>query len=177
MGTDKSQLMLHGKTFLERIASVLAEVTERVTLVGNHKENLRLELPQTPDIYTGWGALGGIHGALTACRKDWALVVACDLPFITVQLLTTLISKRDSFQIVVPLQKEGLPQPLCALYQVASCLKYSEQLIQSGEHRPLALLKCMRTRWVPFAEISHLSGGDKFFHNVNTPQDYALALE
>jgi molybdopterin-guanine dinucleotide biosynthesis protein A len=31
----------------------------------------------------------------------------------------------------------------------------------------------VRTRWVLFNELSLLKGADRFFDNINTPEDYA----
>jgi molybdopterin-guanine dinucleotide biosynthesis protein A len=177
MGTDKAPLVLNGKSFTERIAETLATISTRVTLVGRVPDDVILQLPHAPDIHPGWGALGGIHGALSACQSKWALIIACDLPFVTTELLTHLAAARTGYQAVAPIQKDGRPQPLCALYEVSACLKQTEQLIQSGMHRPLSLLQCVRTCWVPFTQLLGLKDAEKFFLNINTPQDYALALE
>jgi molybdopterin-guanine dinucleotide biosynthesis protein A len=79
---------------------------------------------------------------------------------------------RENFAAVAPIQSDGRPQPLCALYQVVPCLNQAAQLIKSGERRPLALLQSVGARWVSFAELADLVGADRFFDNINTPQDY-----
>src|SRR6266699_1655303 len=83
MGTDKSRLLLGGQTFVEQIARELLQVAESVTLVGRKSDKGELKLPSTRDLHKHWGALGGLHAALSACQSEWAAVVACDLPFIT----------------------------------------------------------------------------------------------
>ena len=176
MGTDKAKLHLQGQSFVERIAKTLASIATEVTLVGRVSADVGPELPKAPDIHPGWGALGGIHGALKACQSPWALVVACDMPFVTAELFAHLASLRTGHEAVAPVQEDGRPQPLCALYEVASCLEQTEGLIQSGKHRPLSLLQCVRTCWVPYSELLELEGAERFFLNINTPQDYALAL-
>ncbi len=176
MGTDKAQLHLGGQSFVERIARSLASIATKVSLVGRVSDDLGPALPRVPDIHPGWGALGGIHGALNACRSPWALIVACDMPFVTEELFAHLASLRTGHEAVAPVQDDGRPQPLCALYEVASCLEQAEVLIQSGKHRPLSLLQYVRTCWVPYSELLELEGVERFFLNINTPQDYALAL-
>jgi molybdenum cofactor guanylyltransferase len=179
MGTDKSQLVLGGQTFVERVATALSSVTNAITVVGKRHANIQSSLRTVSDIYEQWGALGGLHAALSACRADWAVVVACDLPFVTGELLARLASLRDSLRddldVVVPVQRDGRPQPLCAIYRVGPCLKIAEKLIQSGEHRPIALLQSGRTSWVAFEELADLDGANRFFDNMNTPGDYARA--
>ena len=71
MGTDKSQHVLDGQTFVERVAAALSAVTNAITLVGKRHANVQAKLPTVSDIYEQWGALGGLHAALSACRADW----------------------------------------------------------------------------------------------------------
>ena len=175
MGTDKAQLHLDGQTFVERINSALAFVVEQTRLVGAQEESAAWHLPVVADVYTKWGALGGLHAALFACRAPWAAVVACDLPFVTGELFVRLASLRENFDAVVPVQTDGRPQPLCALYRVEPCRKQAEELIAEGERRPRALLRAVETRWVDVAELLDIEGARLFFTNVNTPEDYLEA--
>ena len=173
MGTDKSRLLLGGQTFTERIANTLLTVASTVTLVGRSSDNPHFRSAE--DVYPQWGALGGLHAALSACSADWAIVVACDLPFVSRALFVRLASVRGDFAAVAPVQKDGRPQPLCAIYRVSPCLAMAEKLIQSGERRPGTLLQSVRTRWMAFNELADLRGANRFFDNLNTPDDYARA--
>lgn len=170
MGRDKSQLTLENQTFTDRIAETLLEITDSVTLVGSRQTNSRYV--SAPDVYPSWGALGGLHAALAASRSEWAIVVACDLPFVTAGLFNYLASLRDGHEAVVPLQPDGRPQPLSSLYRIEPCLQRATELIEAGRRRPLDLLELVNTRWVPFTELRNLAQAEKFFVNINTPDDY-----
>ena len=174
MGTDKSKLVIHHQTFTERIAETLFEVTDSVTLVGKALDDSTL--PKVPDVYPQWGALGGLHAALAACSREWAIIVACDLPFVTRELFSHLAALRLDHEAVVPLQQDGRPQPLAALYRADPCRERAAALIQAGRRRPLDLLEAVDTRWVAFAEIRNLDQADRFFVNINTPEDYYEAI-
>jgi molybdopterin-guanine dinucleotide biosynthesis protein A len=176
MGTDKARLKLDGLNFVERIASALASITTRASLVGALERDAAWpQLPVVSDVHVKWGALGGLHAALAAGRTEWAAVVACDLPFVTGELFVRLASLRENFDAVVPVQADGRLQPLCALYRTRTTLPRVEELIANGERRPRALLSRIQTRTVAFEELSDLTGADSFFLNVNTPEDYAHA--
>jgi len=176
MGTDKSRLVLNGESFVERIAAELETVTSKVTVVGK-ETNSTTALQHVPDIFPKWGALGGVHTALASCEADWCLIVACDFPFVTAELFARLASLCENFEAVAPIQSDGIPQPLCSLYQTERCLERAEELINSGERKPIALLQSVRTRWVPFAEIQDLPGAERYFENINTPEDYDRIVE
>ena len=170
MGTDKSQLLIDGQTFAERIANTLREVTDSVIVVGRSLDNS--SLPSVPDVYPQWGALGGLHAALTASSREWAIVVACDLPFVTSELFLHLANQRLDHDAVVPIQPDQRPQPLAALYRVEVCRRRATELIEAGHRRPLDLLDAVNTRWVAFDEIRNLEQAERFFVNINTPEDY-----
>src|ERR1041385_2754290 len=145
MGTDKSQLTLAGKTFIESIAEQMQSVTTRLQIVG---KSAHKSFPAVDDVFANWGALGGVHAALKACQTSWALVVACDFPLVTTDLFRRLANLSGDAEAVAPIQDDGIPQPLCALYRRSACLDRAEHLINSGERKPIALLQSVSTRWV-----------------------------
>jgi molybdopterin-guanine dinucleotide biosynthesis protein A len=175
MGRDKAELMFAGHSSIERIA---AELPPPVTLVGSRREYRHLSLRNVPDLHEHWGALGGIHAALADAKRPWAVMVACDLPFVTRELFARLRSLADEANdAVVPVQPDGRPQPLCALYRPKTCLPEAEKLIAQDEHTPRALLATVKTRWVEFPQLADLPGANNFFFNVNTPAEFELATK
>jgi molybdopterin-guanine dinucleotide biosynthesis protein A len=176
MGADKSLLRLGGRTFVRIAADALGTLARGVRVVGSRPAAAGHGLPVVRDVYEHLGALGGLHAALSACGARWAAVVSCDLPFVTAGLLSRLASlRREECEAVAPLQPDGRPQPLCALYEAEICRAVAEELIRVGELRPRALLARVRTRWVAFEELEDLHGSADFFRNVNTPSDYEEA--
>jgi len=174
MGRDKAQLVFDGQTFIERIAGELSGVASSVALVGARQPYDSFK--NIPDLHTQWGALGGIHAALSATKTDWALIVACDLPLVTRELFERLQSfAGDRVDAVVPIQSDGRPQPVCAFYRRETCAPEIDRLIAVGEHTPRALLDRVRTRYVQFSEISDLPDAENLFFNVNTPEDLEAA--
>lgn len=170
MGTDKARLILDGETFIQHIAKTLLAFSSSVTIVGQQSEDLGLR--SIADIHPRWGALGGIHTALNDCKSEWAFVIACDLPFVSVDLCKRLSSFRSHHEAVAPIQSDLVPQPLCAFYKVDPCLDRATQLIDSGRRRPLDLLQNVKTKWIAFRDLEDLPEAHKFFVNINTPADY-----
>ncbi len=112
MGRDKSELIVDGSTLAVRTAALLEAVVELVIEVGPGKSGLPATLEEPP----GQGPLAAISAGHRALRdrghSGAALVVACDLPLLTEQLLRLLV-EWDSSGSVVPVVR-GRPQPLCA---------------------------------------------------------------
>lgn len=189
MGRDKAQLRLKNKTFIERVADALCRITEgKISIIGNLPfENLQVnlssgeicELPVFPDIQTKnfRAALVGLYSALARAKKDRAIAVACDLPFVTADLLERLASfvSENDFDAVVPLQPDGRPQPLCAFYKCAACLSEIEEILRGEDWSLQNLLRRINTRFIEFSEIKDLPNSEYFFLNVNTPEDYEAA--
>ncbi len=178
MGKDKSQLMLGGRTTVDWVAQAMSSVVKRTSLVGSHFA--REPLPHVRDLVKSWGPLGGIQAALHAATADWCLVIACDFPFVTSELLERLLSycagNAKVIDAVVPIQPDGYPQPLCAVYKRLPCLVAADQAIANEEHSPRALLDRVTTRYVEFAELSDLQGSQNFFFNLNTPETFERAV-
>jgi molybdopterin-guanine dinucleotide biosynthesis protein A len=176
MGTDKSRLLFAGQTGVDHIAGALRPLTPMVRLAGARDQYD--DFQNVPDLHESWGALGGIHSALDACQSTWALIAACDLPLVTTELFMRLwhsAAAAEGFDAIVPVQPDGRPQPLAALYRRASCLPAATTLIAAGEHKPRALLAGVKTHWVQFQDLADLPGANDFFLNVNTPEDYERA--
>jgi molybdenum cofactor guanylyltransferase len=177
MGADKAHLRLGGRTLVGRAAAALGAVTSGVSVVSSKPDAAAFGLPVVPDLLEGRGALGGLHAALAHANSGWAMILSCDLPFVTAALCERLDALRGpEADAVAPLQPDGRPQPLCALYARAACLPVVVELLWADELRPRALLARVRTRWVSFDEVAHLPGAEHFFKNLNTPEDFAEAL-
>jgi molybdenum cofactor guanylyltransferase len=176
MGEDKARLMFGDQTGVELIAAALQSVSQLVTTVGSSFPKPGA-LPNIPDLREKWGPLAGIEAALRHAKPTHCLIVACDFPFVNGKLFERLLGLIDDSDAIVPLQDDGRPQPLCAVYRVQTCLREAEAAIAAGEHAPRALLDRVRTRYVPFPELSPLEGSEYFFFNVNTRENYQQAQQ
>jgi len=162
--------MLEGRSFVERIAAELSAVTLSITVVGNNPtaDERQVESSDHSGRLSAMGALGGVHAALAACSAVWALIGCVRFSLRTRELFAQLRTLGEDFDAVAPVQVDGIPQPLCALYRVEPCLGRAERLIKSGERKPIALLQSVETRWVSFAELSSL-GVRIIFLTTSTP--------
>src|SRR5687768_17464241 len=115
MRTDKATLQYHGQTQLDWVYSLVSKVCA-ATFVSvrpdQRDEATRARYPQIVDRETGIGPLAGINAALLAHPKAAWLVVACDLPFLTEDVLRSLLQQRDPSQIATAYRSahDALPE-------------------------------------------------------------------
>ncbi|HKS42136.1 MAG TPA: molybdenum cofactor guanylyltransferase [Blastocatellia bacterium] len=176
MGRDKAWLELDGQTMIERVITAIKPVTTDVSVIANSAEYNRLGLPVYADTHTGIGPLEAIRTALANASTSRVLLVGCDLPFVTAELFSFLLSLKGDYQAIVPVGADDRLEPICAIYST-DALSEVTRLIESGARKVSLLFERIRTRLVIFDEIRHLQGADLFFENVNTQEEYSRALE
>jgi molybdopterin-guanine dinucleotide biosynthesis protein A len=173
MGRDKALMLLAGKPLISHVLEVLARVCDELIIASNDPRSYA-DLPArvVPDVFGDRGALGGIHAGLKAMRNERALVVACDMPFLSRSLLRFMAVVASDCDVVVP-RVDGEFEPLHAVYGV-NCTAPIERLIADRPRRIVALYDYVRVREVN-AEQVRLFGASRSFFNINTPQDWSLA--
>ena len=174
MGTDKAALTLDGQRFLDRIAGELSGYPER--LVSVRRGDCAPACPgftAVADWFPGCGPLGGLHAALSVCRSDYLLAVACDMPLFrreAGEFLTLFLS--PAVDACVPVDRRGRVHPLCAVYG-KSALPVLEAQLRAGDYRLTAALDRLRVKYVP---LGHSAYGDETVTNVNTRAEYLALL-
>jgi molybdopterin-guanine dinucleotide biosynthesis protein A len=171
MGRDKALLTRAGRTFLEVIADAVRPLASRIVVVGREAD--ACGLPAVPDARPGCGPLAGIETALSTASTRSALVLACDLPFVSTALLELLVARARECAdaVVVAEDAGGRMAPLCGVYPTAA-LEVISRLLDAGERRPRALAEHVPFRIVPFIDYAALPRAPLLLKNVNTPEDY-----
>lgn len=132
MGQDKALLRLNGMTLLERSIRTLQPVVNRVVVAGGLDGRYGLPgITTIGDPIPGCGPLGGILAALEESSADAVCILACDLPFVTTDLIRLLATTEPAVPIVVPSTGDDL-QPLCGRYAVSLKVALREYLLQGG---------------------------------------------
>jgi molybdopterin-guanine dinucleotide biosynthesis protein A len=186
MGKDKAQLDWEGRSLLVHAVGQAKQISQQVFVVG------RLDVedpaaPVVPDIFRRAGPLGGIHAALSRTSTEWNLILAVDLPLVTVGLLELVASHCDgtSNLAVVP-RVGGRLHPLCGAYRRV-LLSDIEQALAAGErsiHRLLERLDAgimgqnsSKMRVIEERELESAGFSAQTLFNVNTPEDLKRARE
>jgi molybdopterin-guanine dinucleotide biosynthesis protein A len=170
LGADKSFVNMNGQSLIEHVVAKLARLSDDVIIVTNSLEKYdHLEARLVGDIYPGKGALGGIYSGLSAATKTHSLVVACDMPFLDLNLLRYMILLARGHDVVIP-RIGGLPEPLHAIYS-KSCLEPIDRLLAQGGLKIIDFFSEVRVRYVEEGEVDIFDPQHLSFFNVNTLND------
>jgi molybdenum cofactor guanylyltransferase len=183
MGTDKTMLVLDGRTLLDRALELARSVSGDVRVVGP-RERFPASLRPVEDIFPDHGPLGGIHAALAASSAELNLVLAVDCPFIAPEFLRFLVAEARRSQAVVTLARsaaerggrkwESVLHPLCAVYRRAF-VPVAERALRDGRNKIEPLLADVATRVISPEELEEHAFSPEMFRNLNTPADLEQA--
>lgn len=173
MGQNKALLPWEGGTVISAVSSLMGGLFDHVLVVAADPEPYRfLGLPEARDHRPGMGPLGGIEAALRASPDRRVFVVACDMPFLSPDLIRHMTS-LPAAEAVVP-YIAGRPEPLHALYS-QDALASVHSLLAEGERRVYALLDRLNVRRVDEDEVRRFGDPERLFANLNRPEDYRQA--
>jgi len=166
MGRDKALLAYRETTLVEYVAQAVRQAAGSVALIGDPDRYGALGYPVHRDQVPGCGPLAGIYTALRVSPADRNLVVACDMPGISVRVLRGLIDPEPNpgCNCVMAVGPGGEPEPLCAVYH-RRCLPVLEHAIREKRLKMKDLVPELGVELRPFDWAA--------LANVNTPTDWA----
>jgi len=172
MQADKAALAYGTRPQLAEAHGLVARHTGRAWISvrsDQASEPLRACYPQIVDGDLGQGPIAGIVAALGRHPEAAWLVVACDLPQLDDDTLDDLVRQRDPARMATAFVSahDGLPEPLCAIYEPASRSALLAQ-IASGRNCPRRFLV---DHDVKLLAPRHAQALD----NANTPDDASAA--
>jgi molybdopterin-guanine dinucleotide biosynthesis protein A len=179
LGTrHKARLRLGGASVLDRQLALLGKVVGRTIIIADDQEVYGgYGVPVVADLAPHRGALGGLYTAVQAAGTDRTLVIACDMPFLTEPLVAYLVEAGRAVDIAIPRTSRGY-EPLCATYSRRTAAELL-RLIEEKQFKlsEVALIPGLIVREIGPEELAPFGPADVLFFNINTPDDYARAIE
>ena len=170
MGFNKAFVLWQGRPLIEHIFLSVRALSDDVFIVSKDQKLFDfLGAGVVLDAVPRHSSLVGIYSALKGARYHYCLVVACDMPFLKLDLLRYLAALAPHYDVVMPLLKRG-PEPLHAVYSKA-CLGPIEKLLAEEEDKILLFLPAVRVRYVEEEVIRFFDPELVSFVNVNTPEE------
>ncbi|WP_409303314.1 molybdenum cofactor guanylyltransferase [Peribacillus sp. SCS-155] len=180
MGRNKALLEMAEGLNIQNIASQLKRAAGSVLLITNTPGTYSfLELPIIEDIYPGRGPLAGLHAGLSAATTEAVIVAACDMPFVTAEIMKKMFENLEDADAVVP-EIDGRVQPLFAVYR-KTCLPHLISCLEDNQLKMTHFLNNIKV--ARMSEKDFLQGlkNPEFlpyvFYNMNSPEEYEEARE
>jgi len=171
MGTDKAQVLLSGKTLLERVLEIVRPFFDDIMVSGRgtglHVKGTRF----IKDTLPGRGPAVGLCAAGDAARHSFVFAIACDMPFVTPGLIEYITSCRKGFDVVVPLHGDK-PEPLCAVYETGS-LRHLAKNVAAGKRGLVSFIEHtpeLNVRKIDEREIREIDPGLRSFADIDFPE-------
>jgi molybdopterin-guanine dinucleotide biosynthesis protein A len=172
MRVDKAALAYDGRSQLERAMGLLNALLPRSfasVRADQADDPLRARFERIVDRHQDIGPLAGVLAAQAAHPHAAWLVLACDLPLLDAASLEHLLRARDPARLATAYRSshDGLPEPLCAIYEPASAAALTAHLA-SGKVCPRKFLRSADVKLID-------EPNPRALDNINTPEEYGAA--
>lgn len=166
MGEPKHGLRLSdGRTMIEHVADRLLEVCGQIVVVSD--DTILPDVPHIHDNFEKLGPIGGFEALLASGLADEFLVVPCDIPLVTPDILRALLLPTSRPASALRLAGESGPRPLPVRIR-AALLPIIWARIEAGELSLQGLLEAIEVEIV-----DALADWKAALANINTPEEFA----
>jgi molybdopterin-guanine dinucleotide biosynthesis protein A len=171
MGEDKALLDINGIPLLTKISHVAQQCTQEIYIITPWIEKYSSIVPKEccfiEELPTFQGGLMAFSEALNYVESDWILLLACDLPFLTVKEVKKWINYLPNIpeksMALLPKNKKGW-ECLCGFYR-RDCQTSLHNFLTSGNRA--------FQKWLDDEIVEELNVENKqVLFNCNTPEDY-----
>ena len=182
-GQDKGLLQLAKKPLVRHVLNAVFNVVDEKIVVVSRRENVDKYLKATGGRASILVDKGDTHsplaGALTGFEKaqgEYSLLLPCDTPFVSRDILSLLLELCPGRNACVPRWPNDYVEPLQAVYRKESALKTSNVALCAGKLNVQAMLDRLHcVRYVSTLVLEQLDPELRTFFNVNTPLDLKRA--
>jgi molybdopterin-guanine dinucleotide biosynthesis protein A len=175
--SDKAFINFSGEYLSALLYKRINKILDHVFFVSDKKDKSSIpEAQLVIDLKQNIGPIGGLYTALVNTEYDYCFISACDLPFLSNDLIHLLWKNCDGKNdIIVPVWDSKI-EPLAAFYH-QRCIPFIETALENKQWMMKGFWDQVVTKYIDVSE--HFSAKDinKLFFNINTPGDYISAQE
>jgi molybdopterin-guanine dinucleotide biosynthesis protein A len=173
----KAFIEVDGSPLIARTLSILRGLFDQVLISTNIPgPYFALGVPLIGDVLPSVGPMSGIYSTLRYTGHDRIFVVACDMPFLTQDLIRlvceqdTAKASQNTVQATVPVCGDD-PQPLLAVYH-STALPQMEASILGGKTSMKRFLDEIGAHYIAEHLVRQVDPAGMSFANINTISDY-----
>lgn len=145
MKKEKSTLSYHGIPQAKYCYDLLSSFCEKIFI--STREEQTTDFPRINDKFVDFGPVSGILSAMISNPNVAWFVLACDMPFVEKETLSSLMKARNPFKSATVFIGEDGPEPLCTIYEPKSIHSLLRN-IGFGKYSPRDFLRSTNTEIV-----------------------------
>lgn len=182
-GQDKGLLLLAGKPLIKHVMHTICDIVDEAIIVVSSKAQARNFAKVTgSDVRTVIDAnnmQGPLIGALAGFERaygEYSLLLPCDTPLVSRDILLLLLELRKNKNAVIPRWPNGYIEPLQAVYRTRPALEAAKKTSNAGKADMRSMVDELRTiRYISTLVLQQLDHELRTFFNINTPLDLRMA--
>ncbi len=167
----KGFLEINGKRIIDSNIDLLDRIFDKVIISTNDPERyFYLGRPMVGDTVRYRGPMTGILSVLNIPEISEIFVTACDMPFISAELIQYIVSQWDKkWDAAIPIFDKK-PQPLLGVYS-KTIAPNMENSIKHGTRSLRKFIQNVNVLYVHEQEVRNIDREGKSFVNINTLED------
>ncbi|MGQ9507202.1 MAG: molybdenum cofactor guanylyltransferase [Candidatus Bathycorpusculaceae bacterium] len=182
-GQDKGLVLLANKPLVAHVLDAINKIVDEKIVVVSSKtqaESYTKALGSEVKVFIDEGKVQSpLVGALKGfkeVRSEYALLLPCDTPLLSKDILLLLFDLCPNKNAVIPRWPNGYIEPLQAVYRTKPALEAAEKALNEESLNMQAMVDKLRgIRYVSTLVLRQLDPELKSFFNVNTPMDLKKA--
>lgn len=182
-GQDKGLLELSGKPLIKHVLEAVNKIVEEKIVIVSSREqadNYLKVCGSRVKVFVDKGEVQSpLIGTLTGLREaqgEYTLLLPCDTPFASRDILSLLFEICASKSAVIPRWPNGYIEPLQAVYCTKPAFETAKMALQCGSLNMRGLVERLpEVRYISTLVLQQLDPKLKTFFNINTPLDLRKA--
>ncbi|MFN8290170.1 MAG: molybdenum cofactor guanylyltransferase [Chitinophagaceae bacterium] len=167
MGEEKGLVLFKEKPLVLYVIAAAKEITDNIIIITANPAYQQFSCRCIEDALKDKGPLGGIYTGLINSGTQKNLLLGCDMPFLTGNLLRALAARCGEEDVLLT-EHKGLAEPLCSVYD-NRCAAAFRGLLEQDQLKITDALAGLKTRVISFDKEDWFRGNE--FANINTIEE------
>ncbi len=173
MGAEKGLKLLCGKPMISYAIEALTGLCSQIIISSSSNAYAGFGFNIVADEFPDIGPMGGIYSSLKQSTSTKNLILSCDLPLVTHQLMEYILQQGEKYEVAVPWEGGRHYEPLCGFYN-RSVINKLKSFIEKGNYKLPDLFEEININQLIINEKSAVHQPNLFL-NVNTSADLLKA--
>ncbi len=164
MGEDKGLMSLDGKPMAMHVINTVKPLVDDIMIISNQEGYDLFGYRVYSDLIKNAGPLAGIYTGLKHTKTDKNIVLSCDVPFVTKEVLVELINNCKDQDVTI-CENDGRTHQLIGVYN-KSCADYFKQELANNQRKIKLAIQKLNFKIV---NLNHFD--KRIFNNINSRND------